>query len=228
MIWRTLELVWAIVMLVGLPLSARSLGRLLRETPVGRMDMYRSSVLSEVVLLAPTLLLDLAGDRAGIHLLLAGLPATRLLFWTLGTVAACLVVWVAMLLEAKAHPSDSDQVVLGMLPRTRREFTAFFGVSLAAGFAEEYLLRGYCLGLLALTTGSMLLAVAVTTLSFGLAHLYQGPRGAARATVLGLVLAIPVVATGSLLPSIIAHAATDAASGRWTLRFLRRWGVVAE
>lgn len=228
MIWRILELVWAAVMLIGLPLSARSLGRLLRETPVERMEMYRSSVLSHVVLLVPTLLLDWAGDRAGIHLLLAGVPAMRLLFWTLGTVAACLALWVVMLFEARTRPRNSDQVVLGLLPRTRRELTAFFGVSLAAGFAEEYLLRGFCLGLLALATGSMVLAVVVTTLSFGLAHLYQGPRGAARATALGLVLAIPVVATGSLVPSIIAHAVTDAVSGRWTLGFLRRWGVTAE
>ncbi len=228
MIWRIVELVWAAAMLVGLPLSARSLGRLLREEPIGRMDMYRSTVLSHLVLVVPTLLLDFGGDRAGIHLFLTVLPWTRFLFWTLSTVAACIVVWLAMLLEARAHPHASDKVVLDMLPRTRKELTTFLGVSLAAGVAEEYLLRGFCLGLLALATGSMALSVLVTTVSFGLAHLYQGPRGAVRATVLGLILAIPVVATGALAPSIIAHAAMDAISGRWSLSVLRRWGVVTD
>lgn len=228
MIWRILELVWAATILVGLPLSARSLGRLLREEPVARMDMYRSTVLSHLVLVVPTLLFDFGGDRAGIRLFLTALPWSRFLVWTLGTVAACIVVWLAMLLEARAHPRDSDKVVLDLLPRTRKEFTAFFGVALAAGLAEEYLWRGFCLGLLVLVTGSMTLAVVVTTLSFGLAHLYQGPRGAVRAAVLGLVLAIPVAATGSLAPSIIAHAAMDVVSGRWSLGILRRWGVVAE
>jgi membrane protease YdiL (CAAX protease family) len=226
--WRILELGWAGAVLVGLPISSRSLGRRLREAPVERMDMYASAVLSHIVLLAPTLLFDLRGDHAGIHLLMAALPLPRFLFWTLGTLAACIAMWGAMLIESKMHPEISDAVVLGMLPRTRREMTAFSGVSLMAGFAEEYLLRGFCLGVLALWTGSMWLAAAVTTLSFGLAHLYQGPRGAARATVLGAVLAIPVVVTGSLAPSMIAHAATDLVSGRWTLPILRRWGVAPE
>jgi membrane protease YdiL (CAAX protease family) len=228
MIWRILELAWAAALLVGLPLSSRALGRLLRESPIGRMEMYQSAVLSHLVLLVPTMLFDGFGDRAGIRLLLASLPFPRVLLWTLGTVAVCIAVWVAMLFEARAHPGESDKVVLDLLPRTRKEFAAFFGVSLTAGLAEEYLLRGFCLGLLALVTGSVWLAVAVTTLSFGLAHLYQGPRGAARATALGLILAIPVVATGSLVPSMIAHATMDIVSGRWTLGILRRWGVAAE
>jgi membrane protease YdiL (CAAX protease family) len=224
-IWRILELGWAALLLIGLPLSSRALGRMLRETPVGRMEMYRSTVLSHLALLVPTLFFDLAGDRAGVRLLLAGLPFSRLLFWTLGTIALCILAWLAMLFEARAHPGDSDKVVLDLLPRTRREFAAFSGISLSAGLTEEYLLRGFCLGLITLFTGSIWLAVVVTTASFGLAHLYQGPRGAARAALLGLVLAIPVVATGSLVPSMIAHAATDLVSGRWTLGILRRWGV---
>jgi membrane protease YdiL (CAAX protease family) len=228
LIWRILELVWAGAVLVGLPLSSRSLGRRLREAPAGRMDMYASAVLSHAILLAPTLLLDLKGERAGIHLLLGALPLPRFLPWTIGTVAVCVAIWAGMLFEAKLHPEDSDDVVLGMLPRTRREMAAFSGVSLTAGFAEEYLLRGFCLAVVALATGSMWLAAAVTTLSFGLAHLYQGPRGAVRATVLGAALAIPVVVTGSLVPSMIAHAATDLVSGRWTLPILRRWGIATE
>ncbi len=227
-IWRILEMVWAGAVLIGLPISSRSLGRRLREEPAERMDMYASAVLSHILLLVPTLLLDLKGDRAGIHLLLGSLPWPRFILWTLGTLAACIAMWAAMLLETKMHPENSDAVVLGMLPRTRREMAAFSGVSLTAGFAEEYLLRGFCLGVVALATGSMWLAAAVTTISFGLTHLYQGPRGAVRATILGAVLAIPVVATGALAPSMIAHAATDLVSGRWTLRFLRRWGIAAE
>jgi membrane protease YdiL (CAAX protease family) len=227
-IWRILELVWAAAVLVGLPISSRSLGRRLREVRVERMDMYASALLSHVLLLLPTLFLDLTGDRTGIHLLIGQLPFRRLLLWTLGTLAVCIAMWMAALLESKMHPEASDDVVLAMLPRTGREMAAFSGISLTAGFVEEYLLRGFCLGIIALVTGSLWLGAAVTTLSFGLAHLYQGPRGAVRATVLGAVLAIPVVLTGSLVPSMIAHAATDLASGRWTLRILRRWGVATE
>jgi len=136
-IWRILELVWASVVLIGLPLTSRSLGRRLREAPADRMDLYASAALSHALLLAPTLLLDIEGDRAGIHLLLGSLPFSRFFLWTLGTVAACIAIWAAMLIEAKRHPDASDSVVLGMLPRTRREMAAFAGVSLTAGFAEE-------------------------------------------------------------------------------------------
>ncbi|MDE3137216.1 MAG: CPBP family intramembrane metalloprotease [Acidobacteriota bacterium] len=225
MIWRILELGWAGVLLIGLPVSSRALGRRLREAPVERMDMYASAVLSHVLLLVPTLLLDLKGDRAGVHLLFEALPWPRFLLWTLGTLGACVAMWMAMLLESKMHPGTSDDVVLAMLPRTKSEMAAFSGVSLTAGFAEEYLLRGFCLAIVALVTGSMWLGAAVTTLSFGMAHIYQGPRGAVRAAALGAVLAIPVVVTGSLVPSIVGHAATDLISGRWTLSILRRWGV---
>jgi hypothetical protein len=227
-IGRIVEVVWAAGVLVGLPISSRALGRRLRETPVERMDLYLSAVLSHVLLLMPTLFFDLKGDRAGINLLLGAPAWPRLLLWTLGTLGACIAMWMAMLLESKMHPGASDDVVLGMLPRTRREMAVFSGVSLTAGFVEEYLLRGFCLAMVARVTGSMWLGAAVTTLSFGMAHIYQGPRGAMRATALGAALAIPVVVTGSLLPSMVAHAATDLVSGRWTLSILRRWGVATD
>jgi membrane protease YdiL (CAAX protease family) len=227
-IWRIVGLFWAAMILVGLPLSSRALGRRLRAAPAGRMDLYASAALSHLLLIAPTVVIDLAGERSGIHLLLGRLPLSRFFLWMLGTTAACIALWGAMLVESKTHAEASDAVVLRMLPRTRREMAVFSMVSLTAGFAEEYLLRGFCLGVVALVTGSLWLAAAVTTVSFGLAHIYQGPRGAARATVLGAVLAIPVVVTGSLAPSIVAHAATDLVSGRWTLPILRRWGVATE
>jgi membrane protease YdiL (CAAX protease family) len=190
--------------------------------------MYTSAILSHAVLVVPTFLFDLAGSRAGIHLVLRKLSLPAFSLWTLGTVAVCVTAWLVMLIEARRHPEGSDRIVLALLPRTRKELIAFLGISLAAGFAEEYLLRGFCLGLVTLATGSIGVAVALTTLSFGLAHLYQGPRGAMRATVLGAVLAAPVAFTGSVVPSMIAHAAMDMISGCWTLPILRHWGVAAE
>lgn len=221
-IWNILETAWAGLLLVGLPLSSRALGRRLDEEAPARMDLYLSAALSQLFLLAPTLFLDLAGNRAGVRFLHAPISLPRLFAWTLATLAACVALWLAMVFEAKRRPERSDAVVLNMLPRTRREMAAFSAISLLAGFSEEYLLRGFALAVVALLTGSMLLSAAVTTLSFGLAHLYQGPRGALRATVLGVVLVIPVVVTGSLVPSIIAHSAIDLISGRWTLSLLRR------
>jgi membrane protease YdiL (CAAX protease family) len=219
-IGRILELVWVAALLVGWPLSSLAVKKQLESGPVPRMSVYVSAALSEVLMAALTLAADLAGSHTGVQALRKMLPFSALLLWTLGTVATCVVAWAAMLAEARVRPRSSDRVVFEMLPRTRAERRAFFGVSLLAGLGEEYVVRGFCLGVIALLSGSLAAAYVVTTVAFGLGHLYQGRSGAMRAMVLGAILAVPVVATGSLLPSIIAHAATDIISGRWTLRFL--------
>ena len=48
---------------------------------------------------------------------------------------------------------------------------------------------------------------------FGLTHIYLGRQGAIAATITGAVLAAIVLATGSLIPAMIAHALIDIASG---------------
>ena len=53
LIWRILELIWASVVLIGLPISSRSLGRRLREAPADRMDLYVSAALSHALLCLP-------------------------------------------------------------------------------------------------------------------------------------------------------------------------------
>lgn len=228
MIWHAAALAWADVILIGLPLSSHSLGRQLREGPVSRMAVYTSAVLSHVVLIVPTLAIDWLGGKAGIRLLVRTLPFPAILLWTLGTLGACVAAWAAMLIEARFRKRGSDRFIFGLLPRTGKEHAAFFGASLSAGFTEEYLLRGFCLALLAGVSGSMALAFVLTSISFGLAHWYQGAAGILRATLLGAILAVPVVATGSMIPSMIAHAATDMISGQWTLKILRSWGVATE
>lgn len=228
MIGQVTGWIWAGALLIGLPVSSAALGRRLREESVARMAIYASALLSDLVLLAPTLLVDLAGGGAGIRLLAHGLPRLSLVLWTLGTAAACVASWAAMLFEARAHREVSGDVVLHLLPRTGRERAVFIGVSLAAGFTEEYLWRGFCFARIVQLSGSPWFALLLTSLAFGLAHMYQGRRGVWRAALLGVVLGIPVVLTGSLVPSIVAHATIDMISGRWTLEILRSWGVATE
>jgi len=64
-------------------------------------------------------------------------------------------------------------------------------------------------------------------LGFGFSHGYQSPAGIVRATLLGAVLGVPVIATGALGPSIIAHTGVDLLSGLYTLRLFSRWGLLA-
>jgi membrane protease YdiL (CAAX protease family) len=112
------------------------------------------------------------------------------------------------------------------LPQTGAERLAFVALSLIAGFAEEYAIRGFCLGNLSTATGSLLLAAAITTVGFGLGHAYQGFSGTIRTTLAADNPVVPVMTSGFLLPSMLAHATLDVLSGLGTLPLLSAWGVL--
>ena len=63
-------------------------------------------------------------------------------------------------------------------------------------------------------------AVALVSVSFGISHGYQRLIGVLRATLLGALLALPVVWTGSLFPAIVAHFWINAAIGVGGWRYL--------
>jgi membrane protease YdiL (CAAX protease family) len=51
--------------------------------------------------------------------------------------------------------------------------------------------------------------IVITSVVFGLAHLYQGPRGVVLTGLAGAVFASMTITTGSLLPAIAVHAMVD-------------------
>jgi membrane protease YdiL (CAAX protease family) len=81
--------------------------------------------------------------------------------------------------------------------------------SLANGFAEEFVMRGYLLTRLEHLLGSTRLAVLASTLLFAGYHVYQGAGGVIMAAAVGLVLAIVFCLQRRLWPICIAHAIAD-------------------
>jgi membrane protease YdiL (CAAX protease family) len=81
---------------------------------------------------------------------------------------------------------------------------------LATNAFEEILMRGYLLGRLRELLGSRWLPVVITSIAFGLWHLYQGPLGAINATLGGALLGTAYVLIGRLWPIIAAHFLYDA------------------
>jgi hypothetical protein len=77
--------------------------------------------------------------------------------------------------------------------------------------------KNFCFGFAFFTLAGLLqnngLASAIMTAFFALQHRIQDTIGITRAFVLGGILVVPVLVTGSLLPSIVAHATMDAVSG---------------
>ncbi len=106
----------------------------------------------------------------------------------------------------------------GILPATWQEF-AHFGsvVSLSAAVCEELVYRGYFITyLLVLLDGrpeAQAIAIAGSSLAFGIAHAYQGGLALVKITGLSVLFAWLFVSTGSLLLVVLLHFLVDFSSG---------------
>ncbi len=98
-----------------------------------------------------------------------------------------------------------------ILPRTGEERAWWIFVSLTAGICEEILYRGFLIHyfLAAPFHAGLLLAVIISSVIFGAAHLYQGVAGVISTTILGLIFSSIFLMTGSLLVPMVLHALID-------------------
>jgi membrane protease YdiL (CAAX protease family) len=114
------------------------------------------------------------------------------------------------------------EISLRLMPRSLVEALAFSALAVTASLCEEFLYRGFIFAVLYLVSGSVLLAIVGSSLLFGLAHLYQGPRGLITTFVLGLIFAATRHWIGNLVPVIAAHLVVDLMAGYVAPRHLAR------
>jgi CAAX protease family protein len=100
-----------------------------------------------------------------------------------------------------------------LLPKTLPESIAWIVVSLAAGFCEEAVYRGYLQGQLWSLTKSLPLALILQAIIFGCGHIYQGWRPALVTALYGLVFGLVAAWRRSIIPGAIAHAVVDILGG---------------
>ncbi len=113
--------------------------------------------------------------------------------------------------KARAKILGAFKGLAFILPLTREERTWFTLVSITAGICEEVLYRGFLIRYL--SNGpwhvGLWIALAVASISFGLAHGYQGLTGIIGTAVLGAVMALIFFSTGSLWLPMALHALID-------------------
>jgi len=167
----------------------------------------------------------LVGTRSGgvAALGLVPLHLGTLLAWTVLLGGVGLVIEVAFRQLGIAFGWSESPFLKALLPRTAEERWAFAGLSLAAGFGEEIVYRGYAIPILAGLIGPIG-AAALTSAVFGVLHAYQGTVGIVRTAVLGGLLAWGFLSTGSLWPAVAAHALIDVVAGL----VLAKWLMVPE
>jgi uncharacterized protein len=98
-----------------------------------------------------------------------------------------------------------------ILPVTPEERAWFALVSVTAGICEEILYRGFLIRYLSNGPwhAGLWIALAIASISFGLAHGYQGLSGIIGTALLGAVMAVLFLASGSLWLPMSLHAIID-------------------
>jgi membrane protease YdiL (CAAX protease family) len=99
-----------------------------------------------------------------------------------------------------------------LMPHTKPERLLFALVAISAGCVEEFLYRGF-LGWYFTTLWGPVAALLASAAVFGLGHAYLGRAHVVRTAVVGLLLGLVVLASGSLWPAIAIHAAMDLVAG---------------
>lgn len=127
-----------------------------------------------------------------------------------GYVGAIIVSYlIAALMPAGDRVHETALPLFGSGRRNWQEILAIIAASLAIGFGEETLFRGYFITQWKRLSGSTGQALLFSTVLFGIWHAYQGVNGMFTTAALGLVYALFRLRLRSLWPMIFAHALTD-------------------
>jgi CAAX protease family protein len=119
--------------------------------------------------------------------------------------------------KAVARLREQLEFANSLAPETSSERRGFWLLSITAGICEEILFRGFLMWLIAQWTG-LITAVILSSVPFGCMHIYLGAAYVPKVTVVGLMFALIVVASGSLWPAIVIHTAMDLSSGEISFR----------
>jgi uncharacterized protein len=110
-----------------------------------------------------------------------------------------------------------------LLPSTAAERRIFWLVAFTAGVCEEIFYRGFLTWYLTAWMG-LVPAVLLSAVLFGFGHVYLGPVQVPKTALVGLVLSGVVLASASLWPAMLLHAALDWNSGELGFRMLGKRG----
>jgi len=185
-----------------------------------RIRFYRGTIVVEWVVTLCVLALWIARRRAWTAHWLGGIRPLR---FSLGCLLAIVVIVLFVLQAQRLRKALARPKTLASLrekfasayllaPETAGERSVFWLASITAGVCEEIIYRGFLMSLVATWTG-LIAAVIISSIVFGYGHIYLGIAQVPRTAIAGLVLALVVVGSGSLLPAMVIHAAIDWSSG---------------
>lgn len=207
-----LDALFTTTLLVLLPIFAAVQLRVVDLTELPRTVAYANSIATMAILGSAALALGLWGPGpAALGFTWPG--SVTVLTWSLGLTALGMAMIFGSVALRRSLGSSESAYLRHLLPRTGRERATFALLSLSAGTGEEVVFRSYLIAVLAGVLGGPVAAAAVAALVFAAVHAYQGPLGMVRTALLGLLLAAPLLAIGSIWPAMVAHTAIDLLAG---------------
>jgi membrane protease YdiL (CAAX protease family) len=214
---RALLVLFILFLVVGVPVLSLSTARDSQVRQMPRLALYLSAAISQWVLAGLGLLIFLLSPLSVFSVGFRTLAPVPALTWA-GTLVALSVAGIrlSLFLERRGWWPPEAELVYLLIPKTRQEkFWSVLLLAPTAALCEEFLYRGFLLAQLTQWLHSGPWAWIASSLAFGLAHVYQGWNGMVRASLLGALLAYPVIHFGSLYPSMLAHGLIDALALAW-------------
>src|SRR5258708_36151431 len=88
-----------------------------------------------------------------------------------------------------------------------------FALAVPAGVCEEFPYRGFALAAIIRAGLPVWAAVVISSVLFGLAHIYQGRGGSVSTMLLGVLFGTARIVCHSLVPVVLWHSAVDLVAG---------------
>ena len=221
---------WLIFLILGVVLPWRGYARM-RElmalpevTSRDRVKMYLATIVFQWMLAAVVAWRAFARGLTLQQLAIRGGSRPSVILVAIcGAILIGAAHWANVRRMARSNHSNLERLrALGvrLFPRTNGELTLFIVLSLTAGLCEEFLFRGFVMAAMLRAGLAIWLVVILSSVMFGVAHLYQGKGGSVGTGILGTVFALVRIAYHSLLPAVVWHAALDVVAGIAGFRFI--------
>jgi membrane protease YdiL (CAAX protease family) len=107
-----------------------------------------------------------------------------------------------------------------ILPQSPVEILPFLALAGTAGVCEEFLYRGFAMAAFHRAGLPLWSVVLLSSVLFGMAHLYQGRGGLAGTLILGTLFATARIRYDSVVPVMLWHVAVDVVAGIAGPRYL--------
>jgi membrane protease YdiL (CAAX protease family) len=189
-----------------------------------RIRLYLSTILFQWVL---TTVIGWRAFSRGLSASELGLSAAwtpKVLLITIGgAVLIALGHWLNLRrMAGMSHPSIESLRTMAtrIFPRSGGELCFYLLLAFTAGICEEFIFRGFAVAAMSRAGLSNWEVVILSSLMFGLAHLYQGRGGSIGTGLLGVMFAAVRIAYYSLLPVMVWHAVLDVVAGIAGARYL--------